>query len=399
MPGACDAFVVGDVEIRHGRTVSPPVGPRPEFRRKGWEHTFVSHSPTILHADVDAFYASVAQRDDPRLRGRPVLVGSWVVMAASYEARAHGVGSGMPGSRARRLCPDAIVVSPCWPAYVEASRAVFAIFERLAPSVQRASMEEAFLDAAGGDLPAPELAVRLRRSVREEVGLPLSVGVARTRALAKMASRAAKPDGLLVVEPGREDEFLHPLPVERIWGVGEATAGRLRARGLDTVGAVAALDEGQLMAILGKAAGRYVHAVAHHREPPAVQRRRGRRSFGAQRALRPGPRSREELDGALADLAERLASRMERKGRAGRTVVLRLRFRDYTRASRAHTLASATADAAAIAATAGRLLDEAMELVTRQGVTLVGLTVTNLQETGGGDQLALPVAEPSGDER
>jgi DNA polymerase-4 len=352
---------------------------------------FASMQPTILHADVDAFYASVAQRDDPALRGRPVIVGSWVVMAASYEARAFGVHSGMGGGRARALCPQAIVVETCWPAYVEASRAVFEIFERCAPVVEPGSMEEAFLDVAGGAEPAADVAVRLRREVREQVGLPLSVGVARTKVLAKIASRSAKPDGLLVVPPEREIEFLHPLPVERIWGVGPATARKLQARGCRTVGQAAALGEPELMAILGKAAGRYVHAVAHGRDQRRVRRRRGRGSFGAQRALGRGPRSRADLDEALAGLAERVTERMQRKDRTGRTVVLRLRFGDYTRATRSCTLPSATAEAGAVAATARELLAAAMPLVERRGITLVGLTVTNLEPAGGGEQLVLPV--------
>jgi DNA polymerase-4 len=356
--------------------------------------TYVRIMPrAVLHADVDAFYASVAQRDDPALRGRPVLVGSWVVMAASYEARAHGVRGGMSTGQARARCPDAVVVDPCWPAYVEAGRAVFAIFERHAEVVEPGSMEEAFLhvDASAG--PPEAVARRLRDEVRAEVGLPLSVGVASSKVLAKIASRSAKPDGLFVVAPGRELEFLHPLPVERLWGVGPATACKLHASGLRTVGQAAALEEAELMAILGKAAGRYVHAVAHARDQRPV-RRRGRRSFGAQRALGRSPRARPELDAALGDLAERVTRRMQRKGRAGRTVVLRLRFGDYARATRSCTLPRATADADPVAAAARELLDAAMPAVEQRGITLVGLTVTNLDSASGARQLALPGFEP-----
>jgi DNA polymerase IV len=363
--------------------------PRVLFRRRPCEHTFVS----ILHADVDAFYASVAQRDDARLRGRPVIVGSWVVMAASYEARAYGVRGGMNTARARRLCPDLIVAEPSWPAYVESSETVFAIFRRLAPVVQPGSMEEAFLDVGSVAEEPVELAARLRREVRAEAGLPLSVGVARTKVLAKIASRSAKPDGLFVVAPEREGEFLHPLPVERVWGIGAATARRLHACGLRTVGQLAELDEAALVAILGKAAGRYVHAIAHNHELRPVQRRRGRRSFGAQRALGRAPRSRTDLEAALADLVERVTRRMERKGRAGRTVVLRLRFSDYTRATRSCTLPYSTLAAEPIAAAARGLLDAAMPLVDRRGITLVGVTVTNLDGTSGAHQLALPLFE------
>jgi DNA polymerase-4 len=347
--------------------------------------------PAILHADVDAFYASVAQRDDARLRGRPVIVGSWVVMAASYEARAHGVRGGMGTARARRQCPDAIVVDPCWEAYVESSRVVFEIFRRCAAVVEPGSMEEAFLDVTGAPEPAADLADRLRRDVREQAGLPLSVGVARTKILAKLASRAAKPDGVFVVAAEREVEFLHPLPVERLWGVGPATARRLHAQGLRTVGQAAALSEPELMALLGKAAGRYVHGIARNHDHRPVRPSRGRRSFGAQRALGRAPRPRAELDAMLAELAERVARRMQRRGRAGRTVVLRLRFSDYTRATRSCTLHAATADPGPITAAARDLLAAAMPLVERRGVTLVGLTVTNLDGASSAHQLALPL--------
>ena len=354
--------------------------------------------PAILHADVDAFYASVAQRDDPALRGRPVIVGGWVVMAASYEARAHGVRGGMPTSRARRLCPAAVIAQPSWESYVASSRAVFAVFERFSQVVEPGSMEEAFLDVSDAGEPPAELAARLRREVREEAGLPLSVGVARTKVLAKIASRSAKPDGLYVVEPEDELAFLHPLPVERLWGVGPATSAKLHAHGLKTVGEAAELDEADLMALLGKAAGRYVHAIANNREFRRVRRRRGRRSFGAQRALGRSPRSRPDLDAALGDLAERVTRRMQRKGRAGRTIVLRLRFGDYGRATRSCTLAHATADAAPVAAACRGLLDAAMPLVEQRGITLLGVTVTNLDGAPGAEQLALfdPGAEEAG---
>jgi nucleotidyltransferase/DNA polymerase involved in DNA repair len=211
---------------------------------------FVSGEAAILHADVDAFFASVEQRDDPRLRHRPVIVGRGVVLAASYEARAYGVHSAMGGARARRLCPQAVVVAPRWSAYVEASRAVFEVFEQAAPVVEGLSMEEAFLDVAGleriSGSPA-DIAVRLRGEVRERVGLPITVGVATTKFLAKVASGVAKPDGLLVVPAGGEERFLHPLAVERLWGVGPVTAGRLHGRGITTVGQLARLGEAALV--------------------------------------------------------------------------------------------------------------------------------------------------------
>jgi DNA polymerase-4 len=344
----------------------------------------------ILHADVDAFFASVAQRDDPRLRGRPTVVGSWVVMAASYEARAFGIRGGMPTARARRLCPRLLIADHSWEAYAEASRAVFAIFERHVEVVQPGSLEEAFLHLPGAGVEeAAALGERLRRDVRDEVGLPLSIGVAATKVLAKIASRSAKPDGLFVVAPGTELEFLHPLPVQRIWGVGPATAGRLNAHGVRTVAEAAALSEPELMVMVGKAAGRYVHAIAHNREPRPVQRRPGRRSFGAQRSLGRRPRTRSDLDAALDDLAERLCRRMQRKARAGRTVVLRLRFGDYTKAARSRTLGWATDDARAIAGAGRELLDVAGPIIERRGITLIGLAVTNLDAAVGAEQLVL----------
>src|SRR5437763_2504721 len=210
----------------------------------------------VLHADADAFFASVEQRDDPRLRGRPVIVGGGVVLAASYEAKAYGIRTAMGGRQARRVCPDAIVVPPRFSAYTEASRALFAVFEDISPVVEGLSIDEAFLDVRGMERIAgtpAQIAVRLRAAVRERVGLPVTVGVARTKFLAKVASGVAKPDGLLVVPPERELEFLHPLPVERVWGVGPATAKRLEAWNVRTVRELAALSETTLVAIVGRA--------------------------------------------------------------------------------------------------------------------------------------------------
>jgi DNA polymerase-4 len=351
-----------------------------------------------LHADLDAFFASVEQRDDPRLRGRPVVVGKGVVLAASYEARAYGVRSAMGGARARRLCPGAIAVDPRWTAYVEASKAVFEVFERTSPVVEGLSIDEAFLDVRGlrriSGAPA-EIAVRLRRDVREGVGLPLTVGVARTKHLAKVASAVAKPDGLLVVPPGAELAFLHPLRVERLWGVGPATAEKLHARGITTVGEIAQLSEGALMAMLGRAAGRHLHALAHNRDPRQVRRGRRRRSFGSQSALGRTSRSPTVLDGIVLALVERVTRRMRAAGRVGRTVVLRLRFADFTRASRSQTLARPTAATQPILVTARALLAAAMPTIERQGLTLVGITISNLDGDGGAVQLVLPLDRSS----
>ena len=292
----------------------------------------MARDPTIAHADVDAFFAAVEQRDDPSLRRRPVIVGNWVVLAASYEAKARGVRTAMGVARARRLCPNAVVVEPRMSAYVEASKAVFEVFEDTSPLVEGLSIDEAFLDVRGvrrlSGSPA-EVAARLRAEVRERVGLPITVGVARTKFLAKVASRVAKPDGLLIVPPGRELAFLHPLPVERLWGVGRVTAGKLHRLGIRTVGEVAALAEPTLVSLLGRASGRQLHALAHNRDPRPVQARRRRRSIGAQRALGRSPKTLEDVDTALVGLVDRVTRRMRAAGRVGRTVVLRLRFDDF----------------------------------------------------------------------
>jgi DNA polymerase IV len=347
---------------------------------------------TILHADLDAFYASVEQRDNPRLRGRPVIVGAGVVLAASYEAKARGIRTAMGGRQARRLCADAIVVKPRFDAYVEASKAVFDLFEDTTPLVEGLSIDEAFLDVRGlrrlAGTPA-EIAVRLRRRVRAEVGLPITVGVARTKFLAKVASGVAKPDGMLVVPPHRELAFLHPLPVERLWGVGEVTATKLHRCAIETVGDVATLDEATLVALLGRATGRHLHALAHNRDPRPVRVGRRRGSIGSQRALGRTPKSTGFVDTVVLGLVDRVTGRLRKGRRAGRTVVLRLRFDDFSRATRSHTLPRATDETQAVLETARELLAAALPAIERQGITLVGVAVANLED-GGAVQLALP---------
>jgi DNA polymerase-4 len=359
---------------------------------------FVSKEGTILHADVDAFFASVEQRDDPRLRGRPVIVGAGVVLAASYEAKAYGVRTAMGGAQARRLCPQAIVVEPRMSAYAEASRELFRVFEDTTPLVEGLSIDEAFLDVRGleriSGRPA-EIAGRLRREVRRRVGLPVTVGVARTKFLAKVASGVAKPNGLLVVPPDGELAFLHPLPVERLWGVGRVTAGKLHARGITTVGQVAGLAEPSLVSMLGRAAGRQLHALAHNRDPRPVQVGRRRRSIGSQRALGRSPRSPEAVDAVVVGLVDRVTRRMRAAGRVGRTDVLRLRFDDFSRATRSHTLPRATAHTQTILATARGLLATAMPMIERQGLTLVGVAIANLDDDRA-VQLMLPLDRYSG---
>jgi DNA polymerase-4 len=353
---------------------------------------FVSGDATILHADLDAFYASVEQRDDPRLRGRPVIVGTGVVLAASYEAKAYGVRTAMGGVRARRLCPQATFVEPRMSAYADASKAVFAVFEQTAPLVEALSIDEAFLDVRGleriSGTPA-EIASSLRREILERVGLPITVGVARTKFLAKVASGVAKPDGLLIVPPNAELAFLHQLPVQRLWGVGSVTAKKLHDHEIRAVGDVARLTEAALVLILGRALGRHLHALAHNRDPRPVQARRRRRSIGSQRALGRSPRSADAIDAVLVGLVDRVTRRMRASGRVGRTVVLRLRFDDFSRATRSHTLCQATAHTHTILAAVRALVTTAMPMIERQGLTLVGVAVANLNDDRA-VQLVLP---------
>jgi DNA polymerase IV len=345
---------------------------------------FASAKATILHADLDAFFASVEQRDDRRLRGRPVIVGGGVVLAASYEAKAYGVKTAMSGARARRLCPDAIVVAPRMSAYSEASKAVYRVFEDTAPFVEGLSIDEAFLDVRGMRRIAGsprDIAVRLRTEVRRRVGLPITVGIATTKFLAKVASAVAKPNGLLLVPPGTELAFLHPLPVERLWGVGPVTASKLRDRGITTVGQVADLSEELLATMIGRAAGRHLHALAHNRDPRRVTRGVRRRSMGTQRALgfrRPN-RTFAELEETLIALVDRIARRLRAAGRLCRTITLRFRFADSSRATRSQTLPAKTADTRTILATARGLLTAAMPMIERDGITLLGITLGNLE--------------------
>ena len=353
---------------------------------------FVTGAAEILHADLDAFYASVEQRDDPRLRGRPVIVGGGVVLAASYEAKAYGVRTAMGGAQARLLCPQAVVVKPRMSAYSEASKAAFRVFNQTTPLVEGLSIDEAFLDVGGlwriaG--PPTDIAVRLRRDVLEQVGLPITVGVARTKFLAKVASGVAKPDGLLVVPPDGELDFLHPLPVERLWGVGRVTAAKLHNRGISTVGQVAQLAEVALVAMLGRAAGRHLHALAHNRDPRPVHVGRRRRSIGSQRALGRRKRSLGEIDEFVIGLVDRVTRRLRAAKRVCRTVMLRFRFDDFSRATRSHTLLHATAETHTILAAARGLLAAAAPMIEAQGLTLIGVTLANLDDDGA-IQLALP---------
>ncbi|MET0768169.1 MAG: DNA polymerase IV [Aeromicrobium sp.] len=354
---------------------------------------------TVLHADLDAFYASVEQRDDPSLRGRPVIVGGGVVLAASYEAKARGVQTAMGGRQALRACPDAIVVPPRMSAYTEASRAVFEVFHDTTPVVEGISIDEAFLEVGGlrRIRGAPSvIAQQLRDDVRERVGLPISVGVARTKYLAKVASAVSKPEGLLVVPVERELEFLHALPVERLWGVGKVTSAKLREARIHTVGDVAQMFEVELVQLLGPGAGRHLHALAHNRDPRPVQTGKRRGSMGAQHAIGSGRHSAAELDLTLLTLVDRVTRRMRAAGRTGSTVTIRLRFGDYTRSTSSHTLSQPTAHTLTVLDTARLLLASRAGAIKERGITLIGVSVGSLDDQP--EQLSLPLDVTSGAE-
>ncbi|WP_421843318.1 DNA polymerase IV [Mycobacterium sp.] len=358
---------------------------------------FVRPTTPILHADLDAFYASVEQRDEPALRGRPVIVGAGVVLAASYEAKACGVHTSMSGAQARRLCPHAVVVPPRMAAYAQASEAVFEVFRACTPMVEPVSVDEAFLDVGGlrrvSGVPL-EIGARLRTEVRDHVGLPITVGVARTKFLAKVASQEAKPDGLLLVPPDQELDFLKPLPTHRLWGVGAKTATKLRGHGIRTVADVAELSESALASMLGSAMGRRVHGLARNSDSRRVTTGVRRRSIGAQRALgRAGNTlSPADIDALIIALIDQITTRMRATGCTGRTVLLRLRFDDFSRATRACTLAAATSSTQTILTAARGLLASAAPAIERCGLTLIGFAVSDIDRSGH-EQLVLPFSE------
>lgn len=347
---------------------------------------------SILHADLDSFYASVEQRDDPALRGRPVIVGGGVVLAASYEAKRCGVRTAMGGRQAQRLCPKAVVVAPRFDAYSAASKKVFEVFRDTTPLVEPLSIDEAFLDVSGllriSGTPR-DIAATLRAEVRRRAGLPITVGIARTKFLAKVASRQGKPDGLLVVEPHEELSFLRPLPVQALWGVGAITAEKLRVYRIHTVADIADLGESTLASMVGRAMGHQLHCLANNVDPRRVQGGRRRRSIGAQCALGRRRRSTDEIDAIATQLVERIARRMRGSGRSCRTVVLRLRFDDYTRATRSHTVSRPTTSTEHLLSVARQLVTEATALVAERGITLIGFSVSNFDPCGAA-QLELP---------
>lgn len=345
----------------------------------------------ILHADLDAFYASVEQRDDPSLRDRPMMVGAGVVLAASYPARAKGVRTAMSCAQARRLCPEIVEVPPRMQAYSQASHHVFDIFRDTTPEVEGLSIDEAFLDVTGLRRlvgPGSVVADRLRKRVRAEVGLAISVGCASTKFLAKVASGVAKPDGLRVVKPGTELDFLHPLPIERLWGVGPVTSQTLRNHGMTHVHHVAATSVDDLIELLGKGTGRHLHALSHNHDQRVVTTGRRRRSIGSQRSFPKGTLDQRAVHVMLLEVVDRVCHRLRNADRVGRTVVLRLRFGDFTSATRSHTIDQPTSHTQRLHQVALQLLNNAWPEIASRGLTRVGMSVTNLT-TAGAEQLAL----------
>src|SRR5205809_6453623 len=320
-----------------------------------WATIGMASVATILHADLDAFYASVEQLLDPALRGKPIAVGGGVVLAASYEARAFGVRGGMPGRQARELCPQLVFVGGHFGEYQRLGDAAINVIGDFTPLVERISIDEAFAEVAGCThlfgQPA-EIASAIRRRVRAELGLPISIGVACTKHLAKIASQVAKPDGLVVVDPQTELNFLHDLPVELMWGVGPVTKARLNELGVHTIGQLARVPGWSLERVVGRAAGEKFTALAWNHDPREIRTHHRGQSAGAQSAL--GRKSAEEqvVRPTLRHLADRVATRLREKSRPGRTVTVRVRFADMHSITRSVTLdapISATAILAEIA--------------------------------------------------
>ncbi|MGY6501163.1 MAG: DNA polymerase IV [Acidimicrobiales bacterium] len=349
---------------------------------------------TILHADLDAFYASVEQLLDPALQGRPVAVGGGVVLAASYEARAFGVRGGMPGRQAKVLCPDLIVVGGHFREYQRLGDRVVDVFHDLTPLVERVSIDEAFLDVSGSVHlfgPPAVIAETIRRRVRDEIGLPISVGVATTKHLAKVASQVAKPDGLVVVAPDDERAFLAPLPVGLLWGVGPVTRTRLAERGIHTIGELAEASPEMLDALLGRSLTARLTSLAANVDRRDVRSGRRAASVGAQSALGRTVPTPALVRRTFAYLADRVATRLRASARAGRTVTVRVRFADMRAITRSRTMVGPTAST-------GTLTDVAVELTTRalgdhpeeRHVSLLAIAVSNLTPARP-EQLELPL--------
>jgi DNA polymerase-4 len=344
----------------------------------------MAEQATILHADLDAFYASVEQLLDPSLLGRPIAVGGGVVLAASYEAKAFGVRGGMPGRRARELCPDLHFVDGHYAEYQRLGDAAIAVLGDFTPAVERISIDEAFADVAGAThlfgSPA-EIAATIRRRVREEIGLPISVGVARTKHLAKIASQVAKPDGLVAVDPAKELAFLHDLPVDLMWGVGPVTKAKLAEQGIEKIGQLAHAPGQWLERLLGQAAGTKLGDLAWNRDPRQIRTHHRARSVGAQSAMGKKPARQDVFRPALRHLADRVASRLRAKSRSGRAITARVRFADLRSVTRSITLPAAVSATAMLAEIAEELVRSALaDHPGEKSISLLGISVSHLEE-------------------
>lgn len=357
----------------------------------------------VVHVDLDSFYAAAEQLDKPTLRGKPVIVGGvggrGVVATASYEARRYGVRSAMSTERARSLCPEGVFLPPRFTRYKQLSREVMAVLGEHARNLEPLSMDEAFLDlesgrglpaaeAAGGD--PVEVGRSIRRAVKERTGLNISVGVGKSKAVAKLASDQAKPDGLLVVLPEREEAFLEDLPVERLWGVGPVSGEKLTRVGIRTVGELARSDEAALVALLGAAAGRLLRQLANGKDPRKVESGRDTKSVSQETTFEADRSDRAGLERVLGQQATRVAERLQKSGLAGRTISVKLRYGDFRNLSRSLTFPGATDDPAEIVSAARRLLEE---VDLSPGVRLLGVGVSGLGEVVQGVLPLYPVLE------
>jgi DNA polymerase-4 len=337
--------------------------------------------PGILHADLDAFYAAVAVKEDPSLAGKPVAAGAGVVLSCTYEARAYGVRGGMPVRQARALCPDLIVVDGTFGAYVEYSKTVFSIFESYTPLVERISIDEAFLDITGSvhlfGSPA-DIGRSIRADVRNETGLAVSVGATPRKFLSKIASQVAKPDGLIVVEPGEEIGFLHPLPVSYLWGVGPVTQRKLNEMGIITIGDIATTPYQSMVASLGPAHARHLYALANNRDSRAVQTRRKAKSLSAQSAMRGKIRQLDELTPILHRLTDKVAGRLRAKDLTARTVTIKVRFGDLSSITRSTTMPAATNATGSIVDVGTRMLAKVLQEFPRHETTLLSVATSGL---------------------
>ncbi len=336
---------------------------------------------TILHADLDAFYASVVLLRRPDLVGKPMAVGGGVVLSATYEARAMGVRGAMRIGEARKLCPGLIVVDGAFGDYVDYSDRVFDVFREFSPLVEPISIDEAFIDVGGATHlfgPPSEIAAEIRKRVRSETGLPISVGGAQTKFLAKIASRVAKPDGSLIVTPGTEIEFLHALDVGHLWGVGPVTLDQLSQLGIATIGDLASASPAMLLSRVGSGRARHLAALAWNRDPRGVMPGRRSSSVGAQRAFGGNHRDRDYLRGVLARLSSRVGGRLRAKNRAGRTLTVRSRFGDFQSITRTTTMRTATASSAVLYRTAAGITQGILDEFPGSGLSLLGISMSHL---------------------